>query len=192
MDFPACSRVLMILAQNCEGRRLICRSGLLQLLIRHSSRGHKVDVPFLDLLLSVTAFPDGQVMVHQVPEMQQHLCDLATAQKENKRGSSSATLALAVLRNLAMSESVGRRMLSSESVVGGALESGLSSVNAKTVSVALQLTWAMMAHASAKARLSIREGRTADLLMSVDVARKCQETPEGRRLLNIVVAIINM
>ncbi len=75
-------------------------------------------MPFLDLLLSVTSFPDGRTAVYQVPGMQDYLSDLSSLPARR-------AAAMAVLRNLALNTEACRKMASCERVLS-VLLSGLS------------------------------------------------------------------
>ncbi len=161
----------------------------------------RVATPLLDLLLSVTSFPDGQTVMHQCPGVEQFLCDLVTAQRHCSPRLSVA--ALAVLRNLAMCPAVARRMLRSQPTLD-ALLAGLSSdrEGAGELEVSLQLAWALLAHSTAKGRLSLaRDTSAAEALQSAQLAQRCQAataavTAPGRggcaRVLAAVNAIINV
>ncbi len=193
-DFLLCSRLLMILVLHPEGRRLVCRSGLLQDLLgkmRANREGQKFEITFLDLLLSITAFPDGQMLAHQVQDLERYLCDLSVSRKENKDTRTSSA-ALATLRNMAMCTAVSRKLLVSPGVVDQALLAGLSSGSHEKVRIALQLTWAMLAHSTAKARSALKESKVADVVVSSQMERRCRDSVHCRTLLSTVTAIFNM
>ncbi len=149
-------RLLMVLSQVAEARRVICRSGLLHRLRQQQT--NRLEIPSLDLLLSLTSFSDGQMHVFQTDNL---LWLLPLASQEQR--ASVRLSALAVLRNLAMNNKVANWMIHCTEVLDLLRKLLDTRENTTTRELSLQLTWALV-HNRQKAKTIFKEKQFTELL----------------------------
>jgi len=150
-------RLILVLTLASEGRRLVCRSGLIGSLLHRASGGKSgFETVLVDLLLSLSAFADGRGQL-----LQQHGQNVLDFVLDLLAQSPRSSPALALARNLSFESAFALKFLRSAE----GCELLRVSVATNKNRVALQLLWTL-ASAGNKAKTILKEANMESLVWS--------------------------
>ncbi|CAF1037172.1 unnamed protein product [Adineta steineri] len=163
--------------QNCsteiEGRSIVYKSNFYQIFIDHFERVsrdiNRYDRRFLDVIINITFFNDGQTSILKNAEMFAILIRIA-------HSSSSSVLqrqALLILRNLAFSSTHKARIVS-ESKYVPTIMSHVVSKTSDTAYIGLTALWALIVDAQ-KGKVAVRSSNVLPALFDVKTQQRNKE-----------------
>ncbi|CAF1083476.1 unnamed protein product [Rotaria sp. Silwood1] len=163
--------------QNCsleiEGRSIVYKSNFFQLFIDHFERVsrdiNRYDRRFLDVIINISFFTDGQTSLLKSPEMFAIIIRLA-------QSSSSAILqrhALLILRNLAFSSTHKARIVAEPKYIPTIMTHVVSKTS-DTAYIGLTALWALIVDAQ-KGKVAVRSNNVLPALFDVKTQQRNKE-----------------